>query len=72
MTNSIEEISSIGWLRNRNNTICLTICRRSQNLPIFITISKEEFDDVGGIIGLSTDKQQAIDFYKKYGAGRPE
>lgn len=67
----IEDISSIGWLHNHDKTICLTICLRHQNHPIFVTISKKEFDDLGGGEGLNNNKQIVIDFYNKYGAGRP-
>lgn len=68
---NIHEITSIGWLHNQDSSICLTICLKHQNQPVFVSISKDEFDRVGGLDGLNKNKQLGIDFYHKYGAGRP-
>ena len=67
----MPEITSIGDLLNHDGSIALAICSRSQFQPIFVTISKAEFKEAGGREGLNTNKQLAIDFYNKYGAGRP-
>lgn len=66
-----NEINSVGWLHNHNKTICLTICLRHVIKPVFVTISRDEFNAVGGIEEIKKNKQLAIDFFNKYGAGRP-
>ena len=64
-----EEIRSVGWLHNHDGSIALSIGQTFGHT--FVTISKQEFDDCGGIKGITKNKQLAVDFYKKYGAGRP-
>ncbi|MCF6204061.1 MAG: hypothetical protein L3J59_10405 [Methylococcaceae bacterium] len=66
----ISELSSVGWLHNADKSIALTICLKSQIQPVFVSISREEFNSVGGSEGINENKQIAIDFYHKYGAGR--
>lgn len=66
----INNITSIGWLHNADNSIALTICLRTQGQPVFVTISKAEFDDAGGIEGIQKNKQVAVDYFIKYGPGR--
>lgn len=66
-----DDITSIGWLHNHDRSICLTIAIRKESQPIFVTISEEEFQSAGGSYGLNERKQIAIDFYDKYGSGRP-
>jgi hypothetical protein len=66
----INTITSIGWLHNADKSIALTIAIRYQIQPVFVSISKAEFDNAGGIEGINQDKQKAIDFYNAYGAGR--
>ena len=67
----VDQISSIGWLQNHDGTICITIAVKYQNQPIFVTVPKGEFDRAGGIEGLNSNRQISIDFYQKYGSGRP-
>ena len=67
----IEEITSIGTLNNHDGSIALCICIRYHLQPVFVTISREELENAGGIASLKKNKQLAIDFYRKYGAGRP-
>jgi hypothetical protein len=67
----VNEIVSIGWLLNCDNSVCLSICTNAQLHGIFVTISKKEFNGVGGIDGLKNNKQLVVDFYQKYGVGRP-
>lgn len=69
---SINDISSVGALNNHDGSVCVTIAIKYQSQPIFVTVPRAEFDRVGGVQGLSNDKQLAIDFYQKYGAGRPQ
>ena len=66
----IEDITSVGWLWNADNTIALTFCLKSQNEPVFVSISKEEYRDAGEIEGFKVNKQQIVYFYNKYGEGR--
>ncbi|MDR9839705.1 hypothetical protein [Herbaspirillum huttiense] len=67
----IEEISSVGALNNHDGSVCVTIAVKYQLQPIFVSIPRSEFDRVGGVQGLTKNKQLAIDFYHQYGAGRP-
>lgn len=68
----ITDINSIGWLHNENKTICLSIAVRYAMQPVFVTIPNEEFNAAGGIVGIKENKQLAIDFFNKYGTGRPQ
>lgn len=67
---NINKITSIGWLNNADKSIALTICTRNQQQPVFVSISKAELEEVGGITEIEKNKQIAVDFYNKYGAGR--
>ena len=67
---NINDITSIGWLHNADNSIALTVCLRYQMQPVFVSISKVEYEAVGGIDAIQNDKKVAIDFFEKYGAGR--
>jgi hypothetical protein len=71
---NITDITSIGWLNNHSSDfpICLTISLKYQNQPIYVSITKAEFDLVGGRDGLNKNKQLGVDLYNKYGAGRPD
>jgi hypothetical protein len=66
---TLQEITSVGWLNNHDGSVCLVICSGGNH--VFVTISKKEFEDAGGIDGLESNKQLIIDFYNKCGAGRP-
>jgi hypothetical protein len=68
---TVDQIRSVGWLNNNDKSICLTICLSDRNTPIFVSVSKKEFEDAGGREGLSKDKQAVMDFYLKYGTDRP-
>lgn len=65
-----NQITSIGWLNNADKTIALAICTREQQRPVFVSISKTEFNEAGGIDAINENKQIAVDFLNKYGAGR--
>lgn len=67
---NVNNITSIGWLHNADNSIALTICLRFQMKPVFVSISKVEFENAGGIEKIQKSKQLAVDFFIKYGAGR--
>lgn len=65
------EITSVGWLHNHDGSICLTICLQYQPQPMYVTVSRHDFDTAGGLEGLNSNKQLAVDFYERYGTGRP-
>lgn len=67
---NINNITAIGWLNNADKSIALTICISNQQKPVFVSISKSELEEVGGIAEINQNKQIAVDFYNKYGAGR--
>lgn len=69
---NVNDITSVGCLDNHDGSIALTICIRGQIQPTFVTISKEELERSGGINGLNERKQDAVDFFSRYGAGRPD
>lgn len=66
----VSDIHSVGWLHNHNGSIALTISIKGEIHPVYVSISTEEFEAAGGREGLNENKQRAIDFYNKYGAGR--
>ncbi len=63
------EITSVRDLNNHDGSICLLICTHTGH--IFVTISKAEFISAGKCNGLNANKQLAIEFFNKYGVGRP-
>tara|TARA_R110002124_G_scaffold128157_4_gene288560 strand:+ start:7651 stop:7941 length:291 start_codon:yes stop_codon:yes gene_type:complete len=66
-----NEITSVGCLDNHDGSIALAICISGQVQPVFVTVSKHELEKSGGINGLNERKQGAVDFFNKYGQGRP-
>ena len=68
---NVNDITSVGCLDNHDGSIALAICLSGQIQPVFVTISKEELERSGGINGLNERKQDAVDFFSKYGEGRP-
>lgn len=69
---NVNEITSVGCLENHDGSIALAICLDGQIQPVFVTVSKDELEKSGGISGLNERKQDAIEFFNKYGEGRPE
>ena len=69
---TIDEIRSVGWLNNGDGSIALSICVSYQLQPYFVSVSKEEFSAAGGIEGFKNNKHLVMDFYEKFGEGRPE
>ena len=67
---NISDIQSIGWLNNADNSVALTICIRNQSQPVFVSISKAELENAGGIENINNNKQLAVNFFNLYGAGR--
>nr|WP_142990347.1 hypothetical protein [Pseudomonas aeruginosa] len=65
-----NEITSVGCLDNQDGSIALTICLRYKVHPVYVTVSKDELEKLGGIAGLNQRKSDAADLYIKYGAGR--
>ena len=65
-----EEITSIGFLNNNDRSVSLSIATRGNMQPVFVRIAKAELDAVGGAEGLNRNKQIAVNFYNKQGAGR--
>jgi hypothetical protein len=65
----VEEITSVGWLNNHDGSICIVACLSCCH--VYVTVPKNAFHSVGGINGLKTNKQLVVDFYVKYGSGRP-
>jgi hypothetical protein len=65
-----NDINSIGFLHNNDGSIALTISLKNEVQPVFVSVSSDEFQASGGTEGLNKNKQLAIDFYAKYGAGR--
>lgn len=66
-----HEITSVGCLDNSDGSVALSICLKGKVQPVFVTVSKDELEKSGGIEGINQRKQDAVDFYRKYGAGRP-
>lgn len=64
-----DSISSVGWLNNHDGSIALAVTQGAGHT--FVSISKQEYNDAGGIEGLKQNKQLVVDFFDKYGAGRP-
>ena len=67
---NVNNITSIGWLHNADKSIALTICLRFQMQPVFVSISKAEFNNAGGIEEIQKNKHLVVDFFTKYGVGR--
>lgn len=67
---NVHDINSVGWLQNIDSSIALVICFRSYVQPVFVNISKAEFEESGGIKELNNNRHKAISFYNQYGAGR--
>jgi len=65
------EIRSIGSLENHDGTICLTLCTQANNRPVFVSVPKQDLQKAGGIEAIKDNKQLAVNFLNKYGAGRP-
>ncbi len=66
-----NEITSVGCLDNHDGSIALSICLQGKIQPVFVTISRDELEKAGGIAALNQRKQDAVEFYNKYGEGRP-
>lgn len=67
---NVHDINSVGWLQNIDSSIALVICFRSYVQPVFVNISKAEFEEAGGIKELNNNRHKTISFYNQYGAGR--
>lgn len=66
-----SQIRSVGWLWNHDRSIALSMVLKETFDVVFVTISLQEFNAVGRIEGLKSNKQTIVDFYDRYGAGRP-
>lgn len=68
---NVNDITSVGCLDNHDGSVALSICLRGQIQPVFVTISRDELEQSGGISALNERKQGAVDFFNQYGEGRP-
>lgn len=56
---TINDIRSIGWLNNNNNTVRLSPVFHGDSMPFFVEIPREEFQLVRG--DKDAMKQKALD-----------
>lgn len=64
------EIRSIGVLNNADGSLSLSLCCHGAMMPIFVRITTEDYKAAGELAGIQANKQQAVEFYHRNGAGR--
>lgn len=68
---NVNQIRSVGVLNNWDGTVAISICLKYRMYPVFVTLTKNQFESVGRCAGLIQSKQKIVDLFNVHGSGRP-